>query len=214
MEQFIDKYLSLLETKFSGLNLTRITDREDFKQKQYIDSLEPLKHSKIFKSDFDLAGLVLDVGFGGGFPLLPLAHAFPDKKFIGIEAREKKVFAVREIAKELDLANVTVYHQRLEDLVIDKPCLVLSKAVADVEKLLPMINSTEKISVYFYKGLSFKENENYQKILRTWDVREECFYTFNNSSVSRYIVGFQNKNVPCGTISKSKAEKKLFSSFI
>jgi 16S rRNA (guanine527-N7)-methyltransferase len=214
MDQFIDQYLSLATTKYAGLNLTRILDREDFKFKQYLDSIYPLEASKNFKYDFDKAEYVVDVGFGGGFPLLPLAHLYKDKQFIGFEAREKKVLAVRDIAASMGINNVKVYHQRLEKILFDEECLILSKAVADVAKLLPLIATNAKLTVYFYKGPQFKENEEFRRIFNTWVLKEERLYEIENSSLSRYIVGFQNKNVPCGTNSRTEKERELFSSFI
>lgn len=44
---------------------------------------------------------VIDVGTGGGFPLMPLAMSFPDVKFLGIDSVRKKTVAVNEMLDQL-----------------------------------------------------------------------------------------------------------------
>ncbi len=57
---------------------------------------------------------VVDWGTGGGLPLIPLAVAFPDVRFVGVEAVGKKVMAVRSIVRRLCLNNVEVVQARAE----------------------------------------------------------------------------------------------------
>lgn len=84
MEDFARKYLELLNGPLKGLNLTRITEFNDFYQKQIMDSILPTLESEIFKDLIEEHDLILDVGFGGGFPILPLAKLYPEKKFIAL----------------------------------------------------------------------------------------------------------------------------------
>jgi len=84
---------------------------------------------------------VLDIGTGGGFPLLPLAICCPDSNFTGLDSTEKKVLAVERIAQELNLSNISVVTGRAEKLGNDpehreKYDLVLSRAVAPINVLL------------------------------------------------------------------------------
>lgn len=58
----------------------------------------------------------LDLGTGGGFPLLPLAMAMPQARAVGIDSIEKKVMAVRRIAESCGLTSVTVLAGRIEEL--------------------------------------------------------------------------------------------------
>ena len=74
----------------------------------------PETESKVFKNCLEKTKLMVDVGFGGGFPILPLAFNNPDKKFIGFEARAKKAQVVQKIAAALGLTNAKLMHQRLE----------------------------------------------------------------------------------------------------
>ena len=58
---------------------------------------------------------IVDVGTGGGLPLLPLAILFPECRLHGIDGIGKKVRAVQEMITELGLANVTAEQVRSED---------------------------------------------------------------------------------------------------
>lgn len=58
---------------------------------------------------------VIDVGTGGGFPLVPLAILFPESRFHGIDGIGKKIMAVKGIIEGLGLTNVTAEQVRSED---------------------------------------------------------------------------------------------------
>lgn len=84
---------------------------------------------------------ILEVGTGGGFPLLPLAVCLPQHTFVGIEATKKKVAAVQRIADALALRNVELVWGRAEELGHDekhreKFDLVLARALAELPSLL------------------------------------------------------------------------------
>lgn len=55
------------------VNLTGITDRDEFVQKHLIDSL-----LVIDSTEFNKAKSIIDIGTGGGFPGVPLAVCFPE----------------------------------------------------------------------------------------------------------------------------------------
>ncbi len=57
---------------------------------------------------------VVDWGTGGGLPLIPLAIAFPDANWVGVDAVDKKVMAVRAMIRKLGLENCEVVHARAE----------------------------------------------------------------------------------------------------
>lgn len=67
---------------------------------------------------FAPASTVIDWGTGGGMPLIPLAILFPEVHFVGVDAVEKKVLAVRQIARQLALPNVEVIASRAENVHI------------------------------------------------------------------------------------------------
>ncbi|MAZ49328.1 MAG: hypothetical protein CME65_12265 [Halobacteriovoraceae bacterium] len=203
MKEFAQNYFELLNGKYAGINLTRITEPEEFWNKQILDSIEPFYQSKTFQNSINESSLHIDVGFGGGFPLLPLAFLNPQKEFIGIEARAKKAKVVDEIALELGLNNVNCHHIRLENLLIDVPCSITLKAVGKVYDFLSLINAKNKVKVFFYKGPNFTNIEAAQikRAKSEWSVIEDLEIDVQGTE-KRYIIGFENKNVPHGTTNK------------
>lgn len=200
MNEFAKAYFELLTGEYSGINLTRINTFEEFYNKQILDSIEPLVQSPKFKHDIEAAGLLIDVGFGGGFPLLPLAYSLPHIKFLGVETRQKKAKVVSEIANKLGLKNVTFLHSRIENVLIDRKAVCSFKAVGKVGDFLGRVNSVEPIIVYFYKGPNYYELEKEQisQVKKSWNVKEEVEINIPGTE-KRYLVGFEPKKVPCGT---------------
>ncbi len=201
MLDFSYRYLHLLKTKFAGLNLTRILGEQEFYEKQVLDSILPYEQCPEFRSLLDQRGLMVDIGFGGGFPLLPMAFHCPQHRFVGLESRSKKVDAVRELAAELKLPNVKVFHLRAEEFEIDKACVVTFKAVGTVMDYLPALTITASTDVFFYKGPSYAEKEQPEferKLADLWEL------TLNKKldvpgTEERRLVGFRLRNVPRGT---------------
>ncbi|HXH75096.1 MAG TPA: RsmG family class I SAM-dependent methyltransferase [Bacteriovoracaceae bacterium] len=202
MLDFSIRYLHVLNTKLAGLNLTKILEPDDFYNKQILDSINPYLQSELFKSEVQRTGVVVDVGFGGGFPILPLAKLLPDIKFVGVETRRKKADAVRLIAEELGLTNVTLVHSRLEDFLFDRPATITFKAVGTVKDFLPIIHRTNKdLSVFFYKGPNFMELEgkSLEKLVSQWKLQEIQEIKVPCTE-QRFLVSFKAQNVPRGTV--------------
>lgn len=206
LRKFAESYLQILQNDFSGLNLTRITNFEDFYHKQIIDSLLPAIHSKKFNKLITQRGLVIDVGFGGGFPLLPLAYFYPECQFVGLEARGKKALAVESIAKMLRLKNVTTYHKRIEEIFIDQDAVITFKAVGDISKFLPKVYGQQNIDVYFYKGPQLHQKEDIKLVEKNWIKTEEKMLALEGTE-GRVIISFAKKNVPRGTFSNKRLVK-------
>lgn len=78
---------------------------------------------------------VLDLGTGGGFPLIPLAIFYPEISFTGIDGTQKKIRIVKDIAERLKLTNVSVYAKRAEDFR-ERFHFVVSRAVCSVQQLV------------------------------------------------------------------------------
>jgi 16S rRNA (guanine527-N7)-methyltransferase len=202
MLDFSVRYLHLLKTRFAGLNLTRILDDQEFYEKQVLDSILPYEQSTEFKEALDRTGVMVDIGFGGGFPLLPMAFHAPKAKYCGFESRGKKVDAVNEIAQELKLSNAKAFHNRAEEVLLDQPCVVTFKAVGTVMDYLPSLRvGTKDITVFFYKGPSYMEKEQPEfekKLAPQWDLFVNQLLKVPGTE-ERRLVGFKPKNVPRGT---------------
>lgn len=198
MKEFSQKYLDLLTGEFSGINLTRIESPEEFYHKQILDSVLPQEKSEVFVEALAKTKIMVDIGFGGGFPILPMAYKNPDKKFYGFDARAKKAQVVSKIAERLELKNVKLMHQRFEEVIFDKDVVVTFKAVGKVADLLPLFKTTKTLYVFFYKGPHFYELEDIEPLLKEWDVIEETSYEVEGTE-GRFLLGFKNKNVLRGT---------------
>ena len=90
------------------LNLTRITNPEEFWEKNLWDSVAPI-------IDYDLTNKkILDIGTGGGFPGLPIALAFPHAQLILMDSTTKKINFINSCIEKLKIENVSTLVQRVE----------------------------------------------------------------------------------------------------
>lgn len=130
----------MLDETNEKFNLTAITEPRDVILRHFADSLTAAKLIGDAKT-------VLDVGCGGGFPVLPLAIARPDVSFTALDATAKKLTFVEAVANALSLPVVTLAG-RAEEIGCDpayrEGCdLVISRAVARMNVLcelcLPLV---------------------------------------------------------------------------
>ncbi len=189
---FCRKYLDLIQGPYKGINLTRITDVEEFRIKQYQDSVIPFRNFK-----FDSIGAkIFDIGFGGGFPVLPLANEFPEVSFMGIETRNKKVKVVGEISEALGLKNTKFIHGRFEEFLYPAGSIVVNKAVATVKKVLDNISVEKDVTICFYKGPNFftLEGKELETIEDNWSIMGKEEYSLSNGDPRVFFI-VKSKNV-------------------
>lgn len=92
------------------INLTSITDRDEFIKKHYVDSI-----LGALNDEFQAGEMIIDVGTGAGFPGVPLAILFPEKEFVLLDSLNKRLKIVSEICHSAVINNVRVLHSRAED---------------------------------------------------------------------------------------------------
>ncbi len=92
---------------------------------------------------FNKGAQVMDVGTGGGFPGIPLAILFPETEFYLIDSIGKKITVVKEVAKSLDLKNVTAEQIRAEQ-VKNKYDFVVSRAVTRMKEFYGWVRNRIK----------------------------------------------------------------------
>ncbi len=122
------------------LNLSAFRTDEHCWIGNVLDSLSFLEALKSVEG-LKMPATLLDIGTGGGFPLLPLAISLPETHCSGIDATRKKIDAVQRIVASLGLKNVGLFVDRFEDKARDKnfrekfDC-VTARAVAPIAVLL------------------------------------------------------------------------------
>lgn len=79
-------------------------------------------------------GSVLDVGSGGGLPVVIAAICLPATQFTSLEPTHKKHAFLRTAARELGLANLEAFARRLEDHPIRNYDAVMSRATFDLRE--------------------------------------------------------------------------------
>lgn len=122
-------YLTLLRQWNRVFNLTGVRDTRELVERHLVESLalRPLLRGE----------RIADVGTGAGLPGIPLAVAEPERRFVLIESRAKRVRFLRHVVGALGLANTSVEHTRVEDLPSAAPfATVLARAVAPPAELI------------------------------------------------------------------------------
>lgn len=156
---FDDDMISKFEIYMNGIlewndkiNLTAITDHDDFIRKHLIDSVLCFS----FK-EYKNADTVIDVGTGAGFPGIPLAIVSPDKQFTLADSLNKRLKVIDDVAAEAGIFNQETVHGRAEELAHKKEFrenfdVCVSRAVAALpvlaEYCLPFIKKHGYLLAY------------------------------------------------------------------
>lgn len=194
-KKFCDFYDLVTETN-KVMNLTSITEAEEFETKHFIDSLLPYR-------EFEGAQNIADIGSGAGFPAIPLAIVFPDKKFTLVDSLLKRVNFLNNVIEKLSLNNCVAVHSRAEDFAKkgrESFDIVTARAVAALNILLEYTAPLAKTGgkVVAYKGSAadeeIKASVNAAKIL---GVKFEKSAEFSLPGGDVRVVPVYKKIKPC-----------------
>lgn len=163
LEQRLRELLRVFLEENAKINLSALRTEEACWIGNILDSLAFLEISaKLAASRTQLS--LLDIGTGGGFPLLPLAMALPEWRLTGADAVGKKIRAVETMAKTLGLPNVRVVAGRTEELGRmpehrEQYDIVTARAVAELSVLLEYCAPFAKIGghVVLWKSTHIEE---------------------------------------------------------
>lgn len=119
---------------------------------------------------------ILDVGTGGGFPGIPLAVMYPEKKFTLIDSIGKKITVVKSIAEEIGLKNVTAL-QMNSNMLKEKFDTIVSRAVTAFPNFWKQTrNCLEKnpsSKIIYLKGGDFEDEiAPFKSRCRIYDISE------------------------------------------
>lgn len=139
-----------------------VISRKDIENLYRNHILHALSIAKIIEFVPDTS--ILDVGTGGGLPGIPLAILFPKCHFLLIDAIEKKINVVGEIAKSIALENVDCKQIRVEKIK-EQYDFVVSRAVTRFDKFWHWTNkcisknSKNRLAngILYLKGGDFQE---------------------------------------------------------
>lgn len=173
------------------VNLTNILNENDFVKKHYIDSLSICSENEFLEAEH-----IIDVGTGGGFPGIPLAIYYPEKKFTLLDSLKKRLKIVDELCMKLEIKNVKTVHNRAEDLGRDAMYreqfdLCVSRAVANLTSLSELCLPLIKIKGYFisYKGPAFeKELQQSEKAVAMLGGRVKRIVETKNSETAHKLI--------------------------
>ena len=168
--RILESYMAGILSWNEKVNLTNITDPEEFHVKHILDSIMCLDFPEYVKAE-----TVIDVGTGGGFPGIPLAVCSPDKDFLLLDSLNKRLKIIGELTEELGINNVKLLHSRAEDAARNKEYrekydICVSRAVSNLATLSEYCLPFIKVGGYLlaYKGPEAeKELENAAKALET-----------------------------------------------
>ncbi len=145
LSQF-ETFMALLLDWNTRMNLTAITDPKEVVAKHFLDSLTILP--LLGQQD-----TLIDVGTGAGFPGIPLKIARPSLEVTLMDALNKRITFLQEVANTLNMANITCLHSRAEDAGVQKSHrevydVAVSRAVAHLsilaEYCLPFVKTGGK----------------------------------------------------------------------
>ena len=152
-----DTYRDMVIEKNKVMNLTAITDPEEFALKHFADSLSLLTVSDLITE----GASVIDVGTGAGFPSVPIKIARPDIKLTLLDSLAKRIRFLDEVIEKVKLDAVTTIHSRAEEgsrnpQLRDSFDIALSRAVANLSTLTEYCLPYVKVGGYF---ISYKSDE-------------------------------------------------------
>ncbi len=162
-ETQLDQFDRLGELYADWNSKINVISRKDMEQFYVHHVLHSLGVAKVM--EFQPGTKVLDIGTGGGFPGIPLAILFPETHFHLVDSIGKKISVVKDVVKQLKLANVEAQQARAEELV-RKYDFVISRAVTRMANFYPWVKN--KI-----RKEDFNEFQNGILYLKGGDVDEE-----------------------------------------
>lgn len=154
-----DKYFKLVVEWNGKINLTAITDEEEFYTKHFYDSI-----SLAFYKDYSEVESICDVGSGAGFPSIPLKILYPNLKVTIVDSLNKRVKFLNLLQEELGLTNCNFIHARAEEVGQNKVYrekfeIVTARAVARLNVLAELCLPLVKKGGYFLSLKAQKAEE-------------------------------------------------------
>ena len=161
-----EEYMKIFLEENSKINLMSKNDEKLIFEKHIFDSLS----IKLLFDKLDtLPNTILDIGTGGGFPSIPIALEYPEIQVTGIDSIQKKINAISNIAKELQIKNIEFIRDRVENIKDKKYDMITSRAVAQASLLIeyayPLLKKDGYLVLYKSKNVD-EEIEKAKPLIR------------------------------------------------
>ena len=114
-QQFQQLY-ELIVVGNQQLNLTRITEPQEFWEKHLWDSLRGIVPQGQFIPSLLENASVIDIGTGAGFPGVPVAITMPNSRITLVDSTRKKINFINESLTQLTLSNAKTCIGRAEEI--------------------------------------------------------------------------------------------------
>lgn len=134
------------------INLTAITDHDEFIAKHFVDSVLCFNLPEYIRAE-----KIIDLGTGGGFPGIPLAILSPEKNFVLADSLNKRLKVIDNLMNHADIKNTSTIHGRAEELGKNREYresfdICISRAVANLSVLaeycLPLVKKDGYMLAY------------------------------------------------------------------
>ncbi len=134
----VSAYLDRLMRWNQRMNLTSVRDPEQIVVRHFGESFFAAK--QLLGREEPAAKSATDIGSGAGFPGLPIRILVPSLRMRLVEAQHRKAIFLREVIRDLQLADCEVVAERAEALAEAEPGsadLVTLRAVEHFQDVLP-----------------------------------------------------------------------------
>lgn|GEM_PF-3035889 len=177
-------FLVMLYKQNQVINLVSVRSFQELIQIHLVDSLAPFKMlpDLFIVRNKPLTGI--DIGSGGGFPVLPISIVLQDSTWIMVESIQKKASFLRKAIVSLQLKQSIIVPFRLEDFIKSCPIppldIVTIRAVGKIEVIYPYIQvfKRRRVPVILWKHPD--EIEKFNQSAKEPLVYQDFPYPVNN----------------------------------